>query len=315
MTAARPQIGFIGLGIMGGPMARNLLSAGYRVHAYNRTRARAETLERAGARTADSPADAAREADIVITMLTDSPDVVEVVTGPQGILEGARPGTVLIDMTTISPATTRQLAARLEAAGLEMLDAPVSGGDVGARAATLTIMVGGKREVFERCRPVLERLGRRVTYLGPHGAGQATKLCNQILCAVHMLALCEALSLAARSGLPLDAVHEVLKTGAGSSWALEQLGPKILAGDHAPAFMIDLIAKDLRLVMETAEELRLPLAGTALAAQYFRGNQAADEGRLGTQAMIRVLERLGSFQLAAAPRAASGEAPAPPAAP
>ena len=301
MNTQLPRVGFIGLGIMGAPMARNLLSAGYNLAVFNRTRAKAEPLAGAGARLAESPADAASQADIVITMVTDSPDVLEVVTGPAGVVDGARPGTILIDMSTVSPEVTRRLAARLEAAGLDMLDAPVSGGDVGARAGTLTIMVGGKPEVFERCRPLLQVLGGRVTYLGPHGAGQTTKLCNQVLCALHMLALCEALSLARRSDLPLAAVHRVLTAGAGNSWALEQLGPKILQSDLAPAFMIDLIQKDLRLVQETAAALKLPLAGSALAAQYFRANQAAGEGRLGTQAMIRVLERLGGFRFDAAP--------------
>lgn len=289
------RIGFIGLGIMGQPMALNLLAAGHRLRVFNRTAEKTAPLVEAGALACSSPGECSAESDVVITIVTDSPDVEEVLYGESGAVEGAAPGTTFIDMSTISPAVTRSLASRLEAGGHSFLDAPVSGGDVGARAGTLTIMIGGRPEVFARMQTVFQAMGSRVTHVGPAGAGQVTKACNQILCGVHMIALCEALSLAERSGIDLEAMHRVVTGGAGNSWALEHLGRAIIDGDFSPGFMVRLIQKDLSIVLAEARELGLPLAGTALAQQYFRSCEAHGEEEAGTQAMFHVLERLGNF--------------------
>jgi 3-hydroxyisobutyrate dehydrogenase len=295
-----PRIGFIGMGIMGKPMARNLLKAGYQVTVHNRTLSRARELEADGARVAESPAECARGNDVVITMVTDSPDVEDVIFGARGeggAASGAAKGTVIIDMSTISPAATRSMASRLKERGIDFLDAPVSGGDIGAQKGTLTIMVGGDEPVFERVRKVFEPLGKRVTYMGPSGSGQTTKACNQILCALNLLGVCEALSLAQRSGLDLERMHQVVTGGAANSWSLENLGKAIIQGNYAPGFMVKLIRKDLGIVLGTAKQLNLPLAGTSLTSEYFASNDAHGEGDLGTQAMFKVLERLGSFEL------------------
>ncbi len=289
------KIGFIGMGIMGRPMARNLLRAGHQVTVYNRTRARAEELLADGAKVAATPRDCAQGNEIVITIVTDSPDVEAVVLGKDGAAETLPPGATLIDMSTISPEVTRSIHARLKEREIGFLDAPVSGGDIGAQKGTLTIMVGGDQPVFDRVKAVFEPMGKRITFMGPSGSGQVTKACNQILCALNMLGVCEALSLAERSGLDLEKMHQVVTGGAANSWALENLGKRILQGDFNPGFMVKLIQKDLGIVLDSAKDLRLPLSGTALCQQYFRANEAYGEGDLGTQAMYKVLKRLGRF--------------------
>ncbi|HZN60090.1 MAG TPA: NAD(P)-dependent oxidoreductase [Planctomycetota bacterium] len=289
------KVGFIGMGIMGRPMARNLLKAGHAVTVYNRTASRAKELENDGARVASTPKECARGNDIVITIVTDSPDVEAVLLGPDGAVEGASRGTVFIDMSTISPEVTRSIHARLAERGMKFLDAPVSGGDIGAQKGTLTIMVGGDPEVFEQVKGVFEPMGKRITHMGPPGAGQVTKASNQILCALNMLGVCEALALAQRSGLDLRKMHQVVTGGAANSWALENLGKRIIDGDFAPGFMVRLIQKDLGIVLDAARSLNLPLAGSALCNQYFRANEAHGEGDLGTQAMYKVLQRLAAL--------------------
>jgi 3-hydroxyisobutyrate dehydrogenase len=289
------KIGFLGLGIMGRPMAQHLLRAGHQITVYNRTASRSSELAAAGARVAGSPRDCARDRDIVISIVTDSPDVESVLLGPEGAADGARAGAVFIDMSTISPDVTRSIHARLKERGIDFLDAPVSGGDIGAQKGTLTIMVGGDAAVFERVKSVFEPMGKRITHMGPPGSGQVTKACNQILCALNMLGVCEALALAQRSGLDLEKMHQVVTGGAANSWALENLGKRIIQGDFNPGFMVRLIQKDLNIVLGAARALNLPLSGTALCHQYFRSNEAHAEGDLGTQAMYKVLERLGNF--------------------
>jgi 3-hydroxyisobutyrate dehydrogenase len=295
------RIGFIGMGIMGRPMARNLLKAGYELTVYNRTAERARELAADGARVAASPADCARGNDVVITIVTDSPDVEAVLLGERGAVSGAKPGTVFIDMSTISPDVTRSLHARLKERGMHFLDAPVSGGDIGAQRGTLTIMVGGDDDVFERVKGIFEPMGKRITHVGPSGAGQVTKACNQILCAVNLLGVCEALALAHRSGLDLRKMLQVVTGGAANSWSLENLGKSLIEGNYNPGFMVKLIQKDLNIVLDAARRLKLPLAGTALCHQYFRSNEAAGEGELGTQAMAKTIERLGNFHLGEQP--------------
>jgi 3-hydroxyisobutyrate dehydrogenase len=289
-------IGFIGLGIMGGPMAGHLLRAGHPLYVHTRTKSKAQPLLAVGAVWCDSPADVARQCELLITIVTDTPDVESVLFGPSGAIETLRSGSCVIDMSTISPDATRQFARRLADRGVTLLDAPVTGGDVGARNAALSIMVGGDAAAFDRVRPVLACLGKRIVHVGPSGSGQMLKACNQILCAVNMIAVCEALTLARRSGLDLGAAIETLASGAGGSWALANLGPKIVKGEFGPAFMIALMQKDLRIVQTAAQALHVPLPGTALAQQLFRAVEAEDGGKLGTQAMILALEKLAGMQ-------------------
>jgi 3-hydroxyisobutyrate dehydrogenase len=285
------NVGFVGLGVMGAPMARRLLQANHRVTVYNRTAARCEPLVAAGARAVASPREAAAGNEIVISMVTDSPDVEAVLLGPAGAAEGAAPGTVFVDMSTIAPEAARRIGKALAERQLPFLDAPVTGGDVGAREGTLSILVGGEAAVLERVRDLLGAMGKRITHAGGPGAGQTLKACNQILCALNMVGVVEALHLARRGGLDQKLVVEALSAGAGGSWALEKLGPRMASGDFAPGFMIKLIQKDLRIVQDLASALGLPLDGTALAQRAFADNEAHGEGDLGTQAMYRALGR------------------------
>ncbi|MFQ5880389.1 MAG: NAD(P)-dependent oxidoreductase, partial [Dehalococcoidia bacterium] len=222
------RIGFIGLGIMGRPMAKNLLKAGFAVTAYNRSRPALEEVVAAGAQAAGSPKEAAAAAEVVITIVTDSPDVEQVILGPEGVIEGVRPGTAVIDMSTISPQVTSRIAARLAEAGASMLDAPVSGGQWGAEAGTLSIMVGGDEEAFRRCLPVLEAMGKKIVHCGPSGMGQMMKLCNQIVVGINNLAMAEAIVFANKTGLDLDKMVEVITAGAASSWAMANLAPRAI---------------------------------------------------------------------------------------
>ena len=286
------KIGFIGLGIMGQPMCLNLLKAGFKVTAFNRTRDKITDVIKAGAREAESPSEAASTSDIIITIVTDTPDVREVILGERGVLSGAAPGNVIIDMSTISPSATREIAQKCGEKGVDMLDAPVSGGDSGAIAGTLAIMVGGKKPVFERCLPVLEAMGKSITHTGDHGMGQTVKLCNQILVSVTNMAVCEAILFARSAGMDPETMITATKNGAAGSWQLSNLGPKMANRDFAPGFMVDLQQKDLRLALEAAREMTLPVPALGLVHQLFIGCQAAGEGREGTQALIKSLERL-----------------------
>ncbi len=294
------RVGFIGLGIMGKPMAKNLLKAGFEVTAYNRSEGPRRDFAEAGGRLAGSPAEAARAADVVITMVTDSPDVEEVCLGPRGIIEGARPGTIVVDMSTISPEVTRRIGARLAERGIHMLDAPVSGGDTGAIAGTLSIMVGGDAADLERVRPVLAAMGKRIVHCGPLGAGQTVKLCNQIAVTLTNLAVCEALVFAQKSGVDPARMIEALSAGAAGSWQLSNLGPKMLRRDFAPGFKVRLQRKDLRLALESAQQMAAALPGLALVSQLFAAVEAAGCGEEGTQALIKALERLNGVQVESA---------------
>lgn len=291
----KKTLGYIGMGIMGKPMALNLLKAGFPVAVYNRTKAKTEEPAAHGADVYDTPRELAEHVDVIFTNVTDTPDVQEVLLGENGVIHGARAGQMVVDNSTISPTGTRSIAETLAEKGVSFLDAPVSGGDVGAQKGTLSIMVGGEPGVFETCKPYLEAMGKTITLCGPVGMGQTTKLCNQIMCAVGMTAVCECISLARQSGLDPGKMLEVVTQGAGGSWALANLGPKIVEGDLDPGFMVELIQKDLRLVMEAARNASVPLPGTALAQQLFTSVEAMGGGRLGTQAMIRAFERLGDF--------------------
>ena len=287
----KPRIAFIGLGIMGLPMAGHLLKAGFPLTVYNRTASRASDLVRAGARQAATPAEAAPGADFVISIVTDGPDVEQVLLGPDGAVHGAKPGAVFIDMSTFSPETARNLADRLSLHQIEFLDAPVSGGDVGARNATLTIMAGGKQDVFEQARPVFEVLGKRLTHVGPAGAGQVVKACNQVVTAVNLLAVCEALTLAEKNGIDQQTMIHVLAGGASQSWSLENMGPRIAKGDFKPGFMVKLLQKDLNIVLSLARRHGLALPGATLVQRFLEDNVAHGEAAEGSQALYKALKR------------------------
>ncbi len=288
------NVAFIGLGIMGLPMAGHLQSAGNALRVFTRTRVKATPLLSRGARWFDSPAEAAAEADFVFICVTDTPDVQEVIAGPAGVIRSARQNQIIVDHSTISPAATRELAAELGRCGAFLLDAPVSGGDVGARNATLSIMVGGEPHAFERAEPLLKTLGKTITYCGPSGCGQLTKLVNQILVGGTLLAVCEAMVFAEKSGLNPKKTLDAVSGGAASSWQLQNLGPKMLGGDFRPGFMIDLMQKDLRILIESAAQIGTSVPGAALVHQLFTAAQAAGHGREGTQSLFKVLEKLAS---------------------
>lgn len=306
-TATRSRVGFIGLGIMGAPMVRNLLGAGFEVVAWNRSAGRLAEAVAGGALRAGSPAEVAAQADVVITCVTASADVEAVMLGAGGVIEGVRPGAVVIDMSTISPEVTRAIAAQLEARGAALLDAPVSGGEQGAISGTLSIMVGGAADALERARPALEAMGRTITHCGPSGAGQTVKLCNQIAVVLNNLAMAEALLFCARSGVDPSVMLAAITQGAAGSWQLANLGPRVVARDFAPGFKVSLQQKDLRLALEAADELRLALPGTALVHQLFAAVEAVHGGEIGTQALVRALEALAGIEVSA-PAALQSEA-------
>jgi 2-hydroxy-3-oxopropionate reductase len=287
-------IGFIGLGVMGREMARHLVRAGHEVRAYDMKTEAVEELAREGALAAASVAAATDGAEVVITMLPDTPQVEEVVLGPGGLLQNPPAGRLLVDMSTIAPTATRRMAAQLAQAGIAMLDAPVSGGPTGAKAAKLSIMVGGSEDAVARARPVLEAMGTTIIHVGESGAGQTVKACNQLICAMNLQAICEAFALGRAAGLDLEKLREVLLGGAASSWMLQNLGPLMLAKDASAGFRIDLKLKDLRLAGELAFELGVPLPGTALATSLYLEARAHGEGGNGNQALFRVYDRLSN---------------------
>ncbi len=261
------RIAFIGTGIMGRPMALNLLKAGFVLTVHTRTKSKAQEVIKAGAAWADNPAQAAEKADVVITCLPDTPDVRQVLLGKGGVIESARPGLICIDMSTISPFETQQMAKILAEKKVILIDAPVSGGQIGAEQAKLSIMAGGPREYVEKVRPIFEAMGRNITYCGPSGFGQITKLANQVMVIHTIMSISEGLAFAASSGLDLETTLAATIAGAASSHSLKALGPKIIAGDFKPGFMVDLQLKDLKLVLEYAEKVNQPLPGVVLAKE------------------------------------------------
>jgi 3-hydroxyisobutyrate dehydrogenase len=281
---------FIGTGIMGGSMAGHLLAAGHPLHVHSRTRAKAEPLLARGATWHDTPASAAADGQVVITMLGLPSDVEQVyfgTDGSSGIIATAAPGSLLIDMTTSSPRLAERIAAAAAARGLAAVDAPVSGGDVGARNAQLVIMAGGDQPAFERARPLLELLGKSVTRLGAAGSGQRCKLANQVAVAVGMVAWCEALAVARAGGLDAAAVQQVISGRAAGSWGLTNLAPRALAGDFAPGFLVRHLVKDIHLARQEAEVTGLELPGLAVAERLYGVLEATGNGDEGTQALLR----------------------------
>jgi 2-hydroxy-3-oxopropionate reductase len=286
------RVGVIGTGIMGAPMARNLLRAGHVVTVQSRSPARMAPLLDAGAIPASSPREVAAAVDAIVTSLPDTPDVESVVTGPNGILAGSRPGLLVVDTSTIAPRAANALATRAAAVGVDFLDAPVSGGEQGAVQGTLSIMVGGGREAFDRAAPIFAAIGRAATYMGGSGQGQMTKLVNQVVGAATLTAVAEGIVLAARAGLDPAAVIEAVGGGAASSWMWTNLGPRMQRRDFAPGFMIRLQQKDLRLALAAAADVGAPLPLTALVQQLLAAVEAHDGGALGTQAVVTALEEL-----------------------
>ncbi len=283
----QPVIAFVGTGVMGGPMAGHLLDAGYEVVVYNRTAARASALLEHGARWADSPGEAAAEADVVITMVGYPADVEEVYLALGGIVERAREGAVLVDMTTSSPALAQRIAAVAVESdrSLATLDAPVSGGDIGARNATLTIMVGGDEAAFERVRPIFEVLGGNVVLQGGPGAGQHTKMANQVAIAGSMLATVESLAYAKAVGLEPRRVLDSIGAGSAASWSLANLAPRILDGNFGPGFYVKHFVKDLKIALASAEEAGIELPGCATAKRLYELLESSGGADLGTQAL------------------------------
>jgi 2-hydroxy-3-oxopropionate reductase len=286
------RIGFIGLGIMGKPMARNLIKEGYSLVVHNRSRGPVEELASEGATPASSPKEVAEHSDLVITMLPDSPDVDQVVTGPAGVVEGVRPGMLFVDMSTIAPATTREIYKILKDKGVESLDAPVSGGEVGAKEGTLSIMVGGTEGAFKRALPVFQVVGQNVVHIGGPGAGQITKACNQIVVALTIQAVGEAMTLAKKAGVDPAKVREALLGGFAQSRILDVHGKRVLDRNFQPGFKLKLHRKDLGIALQTARELSLPLFTTAQVAQSMDALLAMDKGELDHSALILLLEQL-----------------------
>ncbi|MES2459220.1 MAG: NAD(P)-dependent oxidoreductase [Armatimonadota bacterium] len=291
------RIGFVGLGLMGGPMVRNIAKAGIAsaIVVQNRTRAKAESLAAevgVGATVADTPRAVAEVSDIVITMVPDVPDVEQVYLGPDGILEAARPGLICTDMSTVGAACVQRVAAKLAEAGVQFVDAPVSGGTMGAQAGTLSIMAGGPAATLEILRPVFEAMGSKTVHCGETvGSGQITKLINQIVGAINLEAVCEGLVFAQASGVDVNAVLEAVGAGAAGSWSWSNLGPRIVKGDNAPGFKVDHQIKDLRLASEAAESMGLTLPALKLALADFEQTRdaAPGNGDLGTQVMMQAV--------------------------
>lgn len=292
------RVGFIGLGTMGLGMARNLARAGFEVVLSNRTAAKAEALAAelvaAGhaARAVKTPAEVARAVQVIVSCVPDSPEVREVHLGAGGSIEGAASGTIIIDSSTIAAETAREVSAKLAERGVAFLDAPVSGGQKGAIEGKLTFFVGGSAEALERARPVFEAMGKRITLLGPSGAGQLGKAVNQVIVAVNLLAVSEGLAFAERAGLPLGALHEALTGGAANSWALEVLGKKMIDRDFKPAFAIKHQQKDLAIVLDSARKQGTPLPGVGLVHQLLSSLEATGQSEDGTQALLTLYERL-----------------------
>src|SRR5512136_2169887 len=286
------RVGFIGLGLMGKPMAGHILKAGYPLTVHNRSRAAVEELAAQGAQAAASPREVAANSEVVITMLPDSPDVESVVIGPDGILAGARPGLIHVDMSTISATATRRIAALEAEHGVIHVDAPVSGGEIGAQNATLTIMVGGEEHAVLAVEPIFKVLGKRITHIGPIGCGQVAKACNQIMVAAQMVAMGELLIMAQKAGADPEKVVEAIKGGAAQCWTLDNKPQRLFAGNRTPGFKASMQYKDLNIVMDMAKAFGVPLPSTAINTQLFNAMVTEGLGDQDNSAIISVLEQL-----------------------
>lgn len=289
------KIGWIGTGIMGNPMAKHLVNAGYKLNVYNRTKQKAEELIGMGATWCDTPADIAAGSEVIITMIGFPKDVEECYFGDQGIFKQIKKGTILIDMTTTKPSLAVKISEEADAVGAEFIDAPVSGGQVGALNASLSIMIGGKKEVVDSVTPLFQVMGKNMVYQGKAGAGQHTKMCNQITIAGTMIGVCEGLIYGVKAGLDLNTMLESIAKGAAACWTLDVLAPKVVKGDFAPGFSVDNFVKDLTIALEEAEAMKLSLPGLALVKQLYLSIQAMGKGSSGTQVLYLALKRLANM--------------------
>jgi 3-hydroxyisobutyrate dehydrogenase len=292
--ATATRIGWIGTGVMGTSMCGHLIDAGYSATVYSRTRERAQPLFDKGAAWADSPALVARDSDVVFTMVGYPADVREVILGEHGVLAGVADGSVIVDMSTSEPSLAQEISELARTKGVSSLDAPVSGGDVGARNATLSIMLGGDTQGVDAVRPLLQLMGKTIIHQGPAGAGQHTKMVNQTLIATGMIGVCEALLYAYKAGLNLDTVLEAVSGGAAGSWSLNNYAPRMLKGDFAPGFMVEHFLKDMEITLNEARRMDLALPGLALAHELYLALRAQGGGRDGTQSLIRALARISA---------------------
>ena len=290
------RIGWVGTGVMGRWMCQHLMTKGYTATVYNRTKERAQPLLDAGAAWAETPQDVARRSDVVFAIVGFPKDVREVFLGPKGVLAGSRPGMVMVDMTTSEPSLAREIYETAKGKGVASLDAPVSGGDVGARNAALSIMVGGEPEVVEAVRPLLECMGKTIVHQGGPGAGQHTKMVNQILIAANMIGVCEALLYGWKAGLDLKTVLQSVGAGGAASWSLNNLGPRIIDRNFEPGFFVEHFIKDMGIALDEAKRMNLALPGLALANQLYLALQAQGFGRKGTQALYLALETLSGIK-------------------
>lgn len=288
------HIGFIGLGIMGRPQALNLLKAGHKLSVYARRAESMQPLKQAGATLCESPREVATQSDIIFIMVSDTSAVESVIAGDRGIIHGGKPGSIVVDMSTISPMSTKALAMDLLARGIEMLDAPVSGGEIGAVNGTLTIMVGGKAEVFEKVKPLLECMGKTITHVGDNGAGQVAKACNQIVVGLTIEAVAEAILFAQKNGVDAAKVREALMGGFANSKILEVHGQRMLDDNFTPGFKTILHQKDMNIVMQTAHQLGIGLPGASLIAQQFNALVGAGDGELDSSAIMKIVQRMNS---------------------
>ena len=288
-------LAFLGTGLMGAPMAINLLKAGFHVNCYNRTAAKTEAVTKAGGHAFATPRAAVADAKIIVSCVTNGPDVEAIYFGENGAVGGAVPGALFVDMSTIAPAVAVSLGEKLNAQNFRFLEAPVTGGTVGATKGTLNVLAAGAREDFEEALPALSAMGGKITFCGGPGAGQGVKLCNQIMGAMNLLGVCEALVLSGKMGIDGKTLIEALSGGAATSWMLDNLAPKIIKGDYAPGFMVDTQQKDMDLVLEAAAQNQASLPGAALAMQLWRASQAAGDGGEGVHALFKVLAKLAAL--------------------
>jgi 3-hydroxyisobutyrate dehydrogenase len=295
IAPGQTRIGWIGTGVMGVSMCGHLLQAGFQATVFNRSRSKAEPLLARGAAWADSPRALAAQSDVVFTIVGYPADVRSVILGPEGVLAGSRPGMVVVDMTTSEPALAVEIAEAASRLGVHSLDAPVSGGDVGAREARLSIMIGGQRDVADSLRPCWQAMGKTIVYQGGPGSGQHTKLVNQVLIASNMIGVCEALLYGYRAGLDLEQVMQSVASGAAGSWSLSNLGPRIIGNRFEPGFFVEHFIKDMGIALDEAKRMGLALPGLALAHQLYVALKAQGHGRDGTQALALALASLSGI--------------------
>lgn len=291
MTNKNLVIGFIGTGVMGNSMASNIMAGGYKLLVYNRTKSKADNLVKAGAKWKDSVADLAKEADVVISIVGYPKDVEETYLGENGVVNNVKPGNIIIDMTTSKPSLAKKIYKAAKEKGIYSLDAPVSGGDVGAKNGVLSIMVGGDKEIFEKVRPIFEFMGKNIVWQGPAGSGQHTKMCNQIAIAANMMGVCEAMAYAKKSGLNPETVLESISVGGASSWSLSNLAPRMIKGDFKPGFYVKHFVKDMNIALDEAKEMNLETPALKLSKSLYDELVSENKGDCGTQVLYKLLDK------------------------